>query len=155
MNNTEDLSFVADALLALIGPDEAKPYNFDTIAKKPAYSKRRFDAFVQLAMSRRPGDELLENECEEIFERAMLTPRQAEVLDLRLLGLSFDQIGKCKGGTRQGAMASFLQAIKKIGRVMRVYPYTGLSDVYRYEVRRGVRHGTFGRMRGYGASGPR
>ena len=120
-----------------MGEDRNAPYELDTIIRKRRMSDRQKSIFVTMATARRPGDELLESECRTIFDRAKLTENQAEVLDLRLLGLTFEQIAKCKGTSRQGSMKVFLQAIKKIGRVMRVYPYTGLSDVYRYEIRRG------------------
>jgi hypothetical protein len=146
MKNTEDLSFVADVLLAIVGPDSSAPFEFDILPRKKA-SGRQLPAFVLLATCQKPDDELLAAECMEIFRRAELTECQAEVLDMRLLGLTFDQIGVCKGRSRQGVMSVFLQAVKKIGRVMRVYPYTGLSDVYRHEIRRGVQIGAFGRIK--------
>jgi hypothetical protein len=146
MMNTEDLSFVADALLAIVGEDADSPFEFDLAPRLAPLTKAKINAFIQVASQRRPSDVLLKGECEEILERAQLTENQAEVLDLRLAGMSFDQIGMRKGRSRQGAMKTFLHAVKKIGRVMRVYPYTGLSDVYRYEVRRGLPKGSFGKM---------
>lgn len=136
--NTHDLRFVADALLAIVGQDEKAPFELDSLVRRHAMSAQGTKAFVQMAANRRPDDQLLANECREVYERASLTKNQAEVLDMRLMGLSFEQIGRCKRSTRQGAMQVFLHAIKKIGRVMRVYPYVGLSDVYRSEVRRGL-----------------
>lgn len=136
--NTHDLRFVADALLAIVGQDEEAPFELDSLVRRHQMSVQGTRVFVQMAASRRPGDEMLEKECREVYERARLTKNQAEVLDMRLMGLSFEQIGRCKRSTRQGAMQVFLHAIKKIGRVMRVYPYVGLTDVYRNEVRRGL-----------------
>lgn len=136
--NTYDLRFVADALLAIVGQDSDCPYELDSFVRKHVLTGQTTHAFMRMASARRPGDEMLEDECREIFDRAGLTKNQAEVLDLRLLGISFEHIGQLKGHTRQGAMQVFLHAIKKIGRVMRVYPYVGLSDVYRSEMRRGL-----------------
>lgn len=143
---TEDLSFVADALLALVGEDPANPFEFDLAPRPRPMTPSKNSAFIHLASHRRPADVMLEDECGEILKRANLTAIQAEVLDLRLNGVSFDQIGMRRGATRQGAMRTFLHAVKKIGRVIRVYPYTGLSDVYRHEIRRGSPKGAFGRM---------
>lgn len=139
--NQADFSFIADALLAMVGQDHSAPFELDAFDRKRPTTARQKEALIRFASAKRPEDELLENECRTIFDKANLTEKQAEVLDLRLLGLSFEQIARCKGTSRQGSMKVFLQAIKKIGRVMRVYPYTGLSDVYRYEVRRGLRPG--------------
>ena len=155
MMKTEDLSFVADALLAIVGAEADERFEFETDCRKPAPPKFKIAEFVQMASHRRPGDVLLQGECREILDQAKLTDPQAEVLDLRLGGLSFEQIGMRRGSTRQSAMRVFLHAIKKIGRVMRVYPYTGLSDVYRNEVRRGAQFGTFGKMGNQGGRGPR
>lgn len=136
--NTFDLQFLADALLAIVGPNPGSPFSYDTLASyKPQMGPHKMHEFVRISSSRRPNDEMWELECIEIYQRAELTKNQAEVLEMRLLGLSFDQIGHIKSSSRQGAMQVFLQAIKKIGRVMRVYPYVGLSDVYRSEIRRG------------------
>jgi hypothetical protein len=146
MMNTEDLSFVADALLALVGEDPANPFDFYLVPRPRPMTPSKISAFVHLASNRRPADVLLEDECGEILKQAKLTANQAEVLDLRLNGVSFDEIGLRRGATRQGAMRTFLHAVKKIGRVIRVYPYKGLSDVYRHEIRRGLSNGAFGRM---------
>ncbi len=141
------MSFVADALLALVGEDSAAPFELDSVRNNQTTHGKPLDAFIQLAVAKNPGDELFEVECRQIFDRAKLTKNQAEVLDLRLVGLTFEQISRCKGNSRQASMTTFLTAIKKIGRVMRVYPYTGLSEVYRLEVRRGLKKGSFGRMK--------
>ena len=141
-----DFSFVADALLALCGDSQGAPFFLEDSYSVKVKNDRRRDWFLELANIRRPSDVLFQEECRAIVRKADLTENQAEVLDLRLNGLSFEQIGRQRGKTRQAVMNIFLQAIKKIGRVMRVYPYAGLSDVYRYEVRRGSKNRSFGRM---------
>ena len=141
-----DFSFVADALLALCGESQGAPFLLNDHFEIKAKADRRTDWFLEMANVRRPSDVLFQEECRAIVRKAELTNNQAEVLDLRLNGLSFDQIGRRRGKTRQAVMKIFLQAIKKIGRVIRVYPYAGLSDVYRYEVRRGSRNRSFGKM---------
>ncbi len=137
--NTFDLRFVADALLAIVGQDSRAPFQYDTVRNyEPKLTSATIHEFVRVSTNCRPGDALWADECAEIFSQADLTRNQAEVLEMRLLGLSFEQIGKVRRSSRQAAMGVFLQALKKIGRVMRVYPYVGLSDVYRKEIRRGL-----------------
>ncbi|AIE83620.1 hypothetical protein OP10G_0252 [Fimbriimonas ginsengisoli Gsoil 348] len=79
---------------------------------------------------------LIRRECFAIFRSAELTARQASVVAQRLDGLTFDEIGAARGHTKQGAHRIFCQALKKIGHARTVYPYTGLSEVYRGEIGR-------------------
>lgn len=151
----EEMCFVADALLALCDEDPGEPIALEEeLTLKFRLAKRRDWFATVLNLSRREDDDLLSNEFRQVFRIAKLTPIQAEVLDLRMSGLSFDTIGRHRLSSKQGAQNVFLQAIKKIWRVWRVYPYAGLSDVYRNELRRGSNLGTFGRMCGKGAMRP-
>ena len=152
---TPDLSFVADALLALAGEEQSAPFELDFIPLKRHARHERAETYFQIATCRRPGDEMFESELKFVFKRANLTKNQSEVLDCRLLGLTFEQIAKTRNITRQGAMTIFLQAIKKIGRVLRVYPYAGLSDVYAFEIRRGLPKRSFGKMKHSAHNSPR
>lgn len=143
----DDLRFVADALLALCEPDPSHPF----------YSEEMFHTKVKLAHVREPGViglmlskhldcELMVRECEDLLEAAQLTCRQTEVLNLRLEGHTFEEIGKAGNHSKQGAQKIFLQALKKLHRASAVYRYEGLGDVYRTEVRRGLRPKAYGRM---------
>jgi hypothetical protein len=135
--NPLDLKFVADSLLALCeGEPRLTIYSEAALERKLQISRIR-DPVWAMAQLKHPGDVLFEAECREIVSRARLTDRQRDVLVLRVIGVSFDQIGRRFGATRQGAQQVFVQAIKKISRACRVYPYRGLADVYRFETRRG------------------
>jgi DNA-binding NarL/FixJ family response regulator len=143
----DDLRFVADALLALCEPDPSRPF----------YSEEAFDHKLKLAYHREPKliglilvkhlqDDLLAHECEDVLDAAGLTCRQLEVLQMRIEGYTFEEIGARGNHTKQGAQNIFVQALKKLGRSCRVYRYEGLSEVYRSELRRGLRPKAFGRM---------
>jgi hypothetical protein len=118
----DDLSFVADALLALCERGSERPW----------YSEE--------------GMRVLSRECHDVFCRAGLTRRQSVVLLQRLEGWTFEEIGRAVGGSKQGAQHVFVQAVKKIARAFRVYPFKGLSEVYRWETRRGLRRSGLGRI---------
>lgn len=134
----DDLAFVADALLAICETEKRPPYYADQALKlKILADQHREPVFESLA--RRTGhDEMLRRECEAIMDKARLTDRQHQVLAMKLEGHTFEDIGRRGGHTKQGAQSIFSAALKKIMRAFRVYPYVGLSDVYRGEIRRGL-----------------
>ena len=142
----EDLSFVADALLALCERERDAPYftedGFE--AKLMRIRHRETHSAGELVAGR--GDQMLAIECRDVMRAAGLTARQREVLDLRLEGFTFEEIGQFGRTTKQGAMRVFVQALKKVSRTFRAYPYAGLSEVYRSEVKRRSRGPSFGTM---------
>ncbi len=142
----EDLSFVADALLALCEREPDAPFftedGFE--AKMMRIRQRESTSAGELVSGRR--DAMLVIECRDVMRAAGLTPRQREVLDLRLEGFTFEEIGRFGRTTKQGAMSVFIQAIKKVSRTFKAYPYAGLSEVYRSEVKRRSRGRSFGTM---------
>jgi hypothetical protein len=142
----EDLSFVADALLALTEEDKSAPYHTEAklLAKIRTDDSRKAALFDYFARSS-GSDQLVRSEYDEVFARAGLTANQEEVLCLRLQGHTFEDIGSFRGHSKQGSQRIFLQALKKLVQSHHVYPYTGLGEVYRSEVRRGPRN-RFGTM---------
>lgn len=143
----EDYAFVADALLTLCANDKKAPFyteaNYDLQLRKDRKNPPLHDRIVGLI----GHDDIERQECRRILDRAALTRRQHDVFSRRIDGQAFESIGRAIGSTKQSAQSTFLAALKKISRAAHVYPYTGLSDVYRQEVRRGARSGSFGRMR--------
>lgn len=140
----EQVAFVADALLALCEKEGDRPYySEDGMRHKLKLAERREPIYGHLLAGRR-ADPLLEHEFREVFELARLTERQNEVLRMKLEGFTFEEIGAGRGKTRQGAQRIFVQALKKLSRAFRVYPFRGISDVYRSETRRGLARTGFG-----------
>ncbi len=134
----EDYAFVADALLALCEKPADRPYfSEEGLRQKLKLSARR-DVHFDPSHLMQADDPLLKLECQEVFAQARLTDRQALVLAKRLEGWTFEEIGQAEGHSKQNAQNIFIQALKKIVRSFRVYPFKGLSDVYRSEVRRGL-----------------
>lgn len=145
MNQT-DLAFVADALLALCEAEARAPfYTESTFERKLVKARQKEPLFAKLA-PKAGDDALLESECRQVFRAASLTARQTEVLTLRLEGHTFEEIGARNRRTKQSAMNVFVQALKKIRRSFDVYPYAGLSEVYKREIRRGTPLRRFGTM---------
>lgn len=143
-----DLSMIADALLSLCEGDDERPfYSEETLRYKLRQASRR-DATYGFVTRSKPADALFRHEYEELIDKANLTPRQDTVLRQRMDGWTFEEIGREAGHSKQGAQHTFLQAMKKLAKAMRVYPWRGLSEVYRQETRRGQRKSGFGRMQG-------
>jgi hypothetical protein len=133
----EDLNFVAEALLAMCEKESRRPYYSEhNMLAKLKVAERREPLYGHLVVQR-GEDPLLKSECADVFARAKLTQRQADVLMKRLEGWTFEEIGNAGGHSKQGAQNIFVQALKKIARSFRVYPFRGLSEVYRWETRRG------------------
>jgi hypothetical protein len=131
-----DISFVADALFALCDTSQLVPCErrVKTVLMQEVPENLLYQAIL-LVKGHEP---LLEVECREIYTKADLTPLQSKVLEMRLKGWTFEEIGRKRGHTKQGAQNIFVQALKKLARSLRVYPYTGLSEVYQGELRRGL-----------------
>jgi hypothetical protein len=142
----EQAAFVSEALLALCERSSDRPfYSEQMLERKLKVAQQKDPLYGHLLMGRNE-DEILRHECQEIFTRARLTERQASVLTMRLDGFTFEEIGRRGGHTKQGAQSIFLQALKKLTRAFRVYPFRGLNEVYRQELKRGVRSRSFGTM---------
>lgn len=146
--DAEDLRFVADALLALCARDRDAPFYTEQGFESKLIRVRRKESSSPTAgeMVAQRADSLLAVECRDVMTAARLTLRQQEVLNLRLEGFTFEEIGRQGRTSKQGAMSIFVQALKKISRTFRDYPYAGLSEVYRCEVKRRSRGAPFGTM---------
>lgn len=143
----EDISFVADALLALCEKDSSAPfYSEGVLDIKIRRAERRARPLAEFLL-RREDEGMLAHEWSDALRRADLTENQREVLEMRLNGRTFDEIGRRRCTTKQGAQRVFVHALKKLVRAWDVYPYQGLSDVYRSEIRRGRRAKAFGTIR--------
>lgn len=144
--SNEQLAFVAEALLALCDRCPERPfYSEDAMRGKLKRAQVREPLYAHLIVGRRE-DPLLRDECADVIAIARLTQRQAEVVAMRLEGYTFEEIGRSGGHSKQGAQNIFVQGIKKLARAFRVYPYRGLSEVYKIEVKRGVKKGPFGKI---------
>lgn len=140
----EQAAFIADALLALCERSPERPYYTEFAMRgKLARADKREPLYGHLLLGRR-DDALLRSECAAVFEIARLTTRQQEVLWMRLEGWTFEEIGTKRGHSKQGAQHIFVQALKKLARSFRTYPYQGLSEVYRRETKRGSSSRGFG-----------
>lgn len=135
---SDDLGRLADRILARCPRDPDAPH----------YSEETFRRKLRLAAARearlpprpaQPAREYLwKVEWEAIFDLAELTGAQARVLAWRLDGWTFEEIGRRRGHSKQGAQSVFRQALRKVLAARERYRYTGLSDVYRSETRRGT-----------------
>jgi hypothetical protein len=143
----DELSFVAEALLALCERrPEAPFYSEEHLARKLKEAEWREPLSARIELPD-DGNELTQAECREVLRLARLTYNQWSVMSMRLDGMTFEDIGRRRGCTKQTAMNVFVIALKKLTRSHTVYPYVGLGEVYREEVRRGLKPGRFGTMR--------
>lgn len=144
--NAEDLKFVSDALLAMCERSDERPFFTDDAMRLKLKNAHRREPLFGHLLRARGSDPLLQSECHDVFEKAGLTERQRDVLLKRLDGWTFEEIGRQAGHTKQGSQSIFVQAIKKLARSFDVYPFRGLSEVYRRETRRGVRKRASGKL---------
>src|SRR5687767_14418743 len=104
----DDISFVAEALFALCEPTPRPPRNWQFRPELlPDVPEKLLYQAILLAKGHEP---LLEIECREIYNNAHLTPLQSMVLELRLKGWTFEEIGSRRGRSKQSAQNIFVQA---------------------------------------------
>ncbi|MCW5937529.1 MAG: hypothetical protein KIT11_09510 [Fimbriimonadaceae bacterium] len=133
----KDISASADALLGQIERDRSAPhYREDSFRRKLEEAHKR-ESKMPLPAGGKEAHYLITQEWIEVTEAAGLTEGQLEVVRLRLAGNTFEEIGRRRGHTKQGAQNVFFQAAKKLVRAWMDYPYRGLHQVFREEVRRG------------------
>ena len=133
-----EIGMAADALLSALPPDPNAPFCTEATYKRKTYRALKRERKIKIAYRKVASDYLLKREWDEVVNLAGLTARQRHVVEQRILGATYEHIGKCSCRTKQCAQQVFVQALKKIARAFHVYPYTGLSDVYSLETRRGV-----------------
>lgn len=136
MNNHNEPQSQSSGYLA-VPPDEERPFFSDAgLERRIAYSRRQ--ALIHAGILNQDHSNPFKNgELRSILKEAKLTRRQYEVIKLRASGLTFEEIGKLWNRTKQGAQRVYQQAVRKLQRARRVYPFTGLNEVYRQEIHRG------------------
>jgi hypothetical protein len=126
----------AEEILKSIHRDPERPhYREDSFRRKLAAARGR-ERRLPVTIGCRESGHLVESEWSEVKRLAGLTPVQEEVVAMRLEGHTFEDIGRIRGHTKQGAQNVFFQAAKKLAKAWMEYPYRGLHEVYRSEVRR-------------------
>ena len=132
-----DIKLITDALLDLVESDgRRKTHSEHALDIKIQRDHRRAGQFVR-TQHQRHDHSLLRTECSEIMDSAALTTRQHQVLLDRIQGLTFEDIARKIHRSKQGVQHIFVQAVKKIVRAYRVYPYVGISEIYYRETHRG------------------
>ncbi len=134
---SEDLNFVADALLAICRADPERPCYTEDHLKVQERQRPDLEALWRRIAICRPHDPLLQRECEEIVAMANLTDRQTAILQWKLDGATFEAISLREQCTRQSVRAGFIAALRKLRRAMDGYAFLGISDVYHQQTRRG------------------
>lgn len=136
MNNHNETQPHSSGYLA-VPPDEERPFFSDAgLERKIAYDRRKTLAHATL-INQNQTDPFRTGELRNILTSAKLTRRQYQVIKLRARGLTFEEIGKLWNRTKQGAQRVYQQAVRKLQRARRVYPFAGLNEVYRQEIHRG------------------
>lgn len=130
------MTIAADLLLVGVERDPVAPhYREDSFRRKLDVAHRR-ESKMTPPDGGQEAVHLLRTQWMEVTEAAGLTARQLQVVQMRLEGRTFEEIGATNGTTKQGAQNVFFQAAKKLVRTWMEYPYRGLDQVYREEVRR-------------------
>lgn len=130
------LAAQAEELLRSISRDPSRPHYGEESFRKKLITARNRERRLPVTGECRGSDALVESEWAAVQRMACLTPVQEEVVAMRLEGHTFEHIGHVRGHTKQGAQNVFFQAAKKLIRAWMDYPYRGLHQVYREEIRR-------------------
>ena len=134
-----EISLLADAMLSHVPREADAPHYTEGSFRRKLGNQHRRECALPLPIERQGALDLYRNEWAEVTESARLTDRQAEVVQMRLSGHTFEQIGQTFGHSKQGAQNIFLQAAKKLARAWVTNPYRGLPAVYDQECRRGLK----------------
>ncbi|MEI7577158.1 MAG: hypothetical protein WCK51_09705 [Armatimonadota bacterium] len=136
MNNHNEPQSQSSGYLG-VPSDEEHPFFSDAgLERRIAYSRRQALLHANI-INQDQSNPFKNGELRNILKEAKLTRRQYEVIKLRARGLTFEEIGKYWNRTKQGAQRVYQQAVRKLQRARRVYPFTGLNEVYRQEIHRG------------------
>lgn len=136
--STHSLTQASDQYLARVQRDPNSPHYGESSFKRKIENSNRRALNLPLPLGGKESNYLLQEEWADVIKAASLTERQLTVLMLRLEGNTFEHIGVLGGHSKQGAQNIFFQAAKKLVRAWMEYPYRGLDQVFREEVRRGV-----------------
>jgi hypothetical protein len=79
---------------------------------------------------------LMRLELAEAQSRAGLTDSQTHVIELRLVGMTFAEIGSVRGHTKQGALNIYARAVRKLRDALDASAIKGIQDVYDAETHR-------------------
>ena len=127
----------ADRLLSKTSKCSAAYFGRCSLARKLRVDRERGHRLdVRLDTLSEATTMLRRNVLRAVVLKARLTQRQSQVLRASLAGQGWLDIGRRLGMTKQAARRVFLQAIKKIRHAWDAYPFAGLDQVYREEVRR-------------------
>lgn len=137
MNNHNETQPEPSGYLAVPSDDERPFFSEAGLERKIAYNRRQTLAYASL-INESQNDPFRSGELRNILTAAKLTRRQYEVIKLRARGLTFQEIGRIWNRTKQGAQRVYQQAVRKLKRARRVYPFAGLNEVYRQEIHRGA-----------------
>lgn len=128
-----DPEALADLLLRLAGRDEQYP------AYPESRNVQRELIDAQRAAQLAPLHHNLQSDAVHFLRRreialmlasTSLTPRQREVVELFLLGYTFEEIGQRWGISKQAANKLFLRACDAIRRIWTQHPVCGLAQTY-------------------------
>jgi hypothetical protein len=135
--HTKPLDEEADRLLTILARDNYPHFTNPTFKRKLLRSRARERyRFVAPAPVEEAVAFLQRSTLASIIAAARLTRRQAEVLDARAEGATWDEIGRRFRQSKQGARRVFLQAVGKVRNAWRLSSMVGIDEVYRSEVRR-------------------
>lgn len=120
-------------------PQSRPFYSEEALERRIAYNNRRATENGPKSYGNEPHP-FRAKELRALIRVAKLTRRQLQVVGLRSKGFTFDEIGRLLRTTKQAAHRICSQALRKLRRASRVYPFVGLNEVYRQEIHRGAMH---------------
>lgn len=129
-----------DRLLSQASRSPDAPFYTDVgFQRKLERIKNREISFASVNVLYFPRGEkqrIKKSEMEEAISQAKLTTKQKQIVLDRLCGMTWKEIGRNHGNSKQNAAKIFQRAMKKVRHALTTNPFRGLHEVYWQEVMR-------------------
>lgn len=129
-----------DRLLSQAKRSPDAPFYTDTgFQRKLERIKNRERSFASvhlLYLPRAKRERVQKAEIEQAVSQAELTTKQKQIVLDRLCGMTWEEIGRNYGSSKQNVAKIFQRAMKKVRYALSTNPFRGLHEVYWQEVTR-------------------
>jgi hypothetical protein len=129
-----------DRLLSQASRSPDAPFYTDVgFQRKLERIKNRETSFASINLLYLPRAErkrIQKTEIEQAISQAKLSTKQKQIVLDRLCGMTWREIGRNHGNSKQNAAKIFQRAMKRVRHALTTNPFRGLHEVYWQEVMR-------------------
>lgn len=129
-----------DRLLSQVNRSPDAPFYTDTgFQRKLERIKHREISFASVNLLYLPKAErrrVQKAEIEDAIIQANLTAKQKQIVRDRLCGMTWNEIGRNCGNSKQNVAKIFQRAMRRVRHALNTNPFEGLHEVYWQEVMR-------------------